>query len=94
MPNAAPIGDRPTGQMTPHLRAGTATVVDIRSASNAKGRPPGAVDVAQCGKWCRHLDGVIVNQVGGARIALAHNTGGSTAVSAVTIVEEPGSHGG
>jgi len=34
-----------------------------------------------------------VNQVDGARIALAHNIGGPTAVSAVTILEGPGTDG-
>lgn len=34
-----------------------------------------------------------LNQVNGARIGLAHNIGGPTAVSAVTILEGPGTHG-
>ncbi len=34
------------------------------------------------------------NQVDGARIGLAHNIGGPTAVAAVTILEGPGGHGG
>jgi acetyl-CoA C-acetyltransferase len=33
------------------------------------------------------LRGEAVNQVDGARVALAHNIGGPTAVSAVTILE-------
>jgi hypothetical protein len=39
------------------------------------------------------VDGEAINQVGGARIGLAHNIGGPTAVSAVTILEGPGNHG-
>lgn len=34
-----------------------------------------------------------VNQVDGARVGLAHNIGGPTAVSAVTILEGPGADG-
>jgi acetyl-CoA C-acetyltransferase len=37
--------------------------------------------------------GAAVNQVAGARIGLAHNIGGPTAVSAVTILEGPGTDG-
>jgi hypothetical protein len=40
------------------------------------------------------LRGSAVNQVDDARIVLAHNIGGPTAVSAVTILEGPGTDGG
>lgn len=58
----------------------------------AKGHPPGATGVAQCVELFAQLRGEAVNQVDGARVALAHNIGGPTAVSAVTILEGPG-HG-
>ncbi|MCG5434179.1 thiolase family protein [Mycobacterium sp. MYCO198283] len=57
-----------------------------------KGHPPGATGVAQCVELFEQLRGTAVNQVDGARIGLAHNIGGPTAVSAVTILEGPG-HG-
>lgn len=53
----------------------------------AKGHPPGASGVAQCVELFAQLRGKAVNQVDGARIALAHNIGGPTAVSAVSILE-------
>jgi acetyl-CoA C-acetyltransferase len=52
----------------------------------AKGHPPGATGVAQCYELFNQLRGDAENQVDGARIALAHNIGGPTAVSAVTIL--------
>jgi acetyl-CoA C-acetyltransferase len=59
----------------------------------SKGHPPGATGVAQCVELFEQLRGTAVNQVDGARIGLAHNIGGPTAVSAVTIVEGGGSGG-
>lgn len=53
----------------------------------AKGHPPGASGVAQCVELFAQLRGEAHNQVDGARFALAHNLGGPTAVSAVTILE-------
>jgi acetyl-CoA C-acetyltransferase len=53
----------------------------------AKGHPPGATGVAQCVELFEQLRGQAANQVDGARWALAHNVGGPTAVSAVTILE-------
>ncbi|OBK78987.1 thiolase [Mycobacterium sp. 1164985.4] len=53
----------------------------------AKGHPPGATGVAQCVELFAQLRGEAVNQVDGARIGLAHNIGGPTAVAAVTILE-------
>jgi len=52
----------------------------------AKGHPPGATGVAQCVELFEQLRGEAANQVEGAKIALAHNIGGPTAVSAVTIL--------
>ncbi len=53
----------------------------------AKGHPPGATGIAQCVELFEQLRGESTNQVDGARVALAHNIGGPTAVSAVTILE-------
>jgi len=53
----------------------------------AKGHPPGATGVAQCVELFEQLRGHAANQVDGARRGLAHNVGGPTAVSAVTILE-------
>jgi acetyl-CoA C-acetyltransferase len=52
----------------------------------AKGHPPGATGIAQCVELVEQLRGEANNQVDGARVALAHNIGGPTAVSAVTIL--------
>jgi acetyl-CoA C-acetyltransferase len=52
----------------------------------AKGHPPGATGVAQCYELFNQLRGEAENQVDGARVALAHNIGGPTAVSAVTVL--------
>ncbi|AXI76161.1 thiolase C-terminal domain-containing protein [Peterkaempfera bronchialis] len=51
-----------------------------------KGHPPGATGVAQCVELFEQLRGTAANQVDGARIGLAHNIGGPTAVSAVSIL--------
>jgi acetyl-CoA C-acetyltransferase len=52
----------------------------------AKGHPPGATGVAQCYEIFEQLRGESTNQVDGARLGLAHNVGGPTAVSAITIL--------
>jgi acetyl-CoA C-acetyltransferase len=52
----------------------------------AKGHPPGATGVAQCVELFHQLRGEAENQIDGARIALAHNIGGPTAVSAITVL--------
>lgn len=67
--------------------------VNTSGGLKAKGHPPGATGVAQCVELFQQLRGEAVNQVDGARIGLAHNIGGPTAVSAVTILEGSGSHG-
>ena len=54
--------------------------------SDALDGPPGATGVAQCYELFNQLRGQAENQVDGARVALAHNIGGPTAVSAVTIL--------
>lgn len=59
----------------------------------ARGHPPGATGVAQCVELFEQLRGEAANQVDGARIGLAHNIGGPTAVSAVTLLEGPGNGG-
>jgi acetyl-CoA C-acetyltransferase len=52
----------------------------------AKGHPPGATGVAQCFEIFEQVRGQSTNQVDGARIGLAHNIGGPTAVSAITVL--------
>lgn len=52
----------------------------------AKGHPPGATGVAQCVELFEQLRGEAANQVDEPRVGLAHNIGGPTAVSAVTIL--------
>ncbi|WP_322755239.1 MULTISPECIES: thiolase C-terminal domain-containing protein [unclassified Frankia] len=52
----------------------------------AKGHPPGATGVAQCVELVEQLRGEAANQIDRARVALAHNIGGPTAVSAVTLL--------
>lgn len=53
----------------------------------AKGHPPGATGVAQCVELFEQLRGESTNQVPReARFGLAHNIGGPTAISAVTIL--------
>lgn len=63
--------------------------VNTSGGLNTKGHPPGATGVAQCVELFEQLRGQAVNQVDGARIGLAHNVGGPTAVAAVTILEGP-----
>ena len=53
----------------------------------AKGHPPGATGVAQCVELFEQLRGEACNQLDSPRWGLAHNVGGPTAVSAVTILE-------
>jgi acetyl-CoA C-acetyltransferase len=73
------------------VEAGATTVggrlpVNPSGGLKAKGHPPGATGVAQCVELFEQLRGESTNQVDGARWALAHNIGGPTAVSAVTIL--------
>jgi acetyl-CoA C-acetyltransferase len=69
---------------------GGALPVNPSGGLKAKGHPPGATGVAQCVELFQQLRGDAANQVDGARIALTHNIGGPTAVSAVTILEGSG----
>ncbi|PPJ18232.1 thiolase [Nocardia nova] len=73
------------------VEAGATTIggplpVNPSGGLKAKGHPPGATGVAQCYELFEQLRGTATNQVDGARIGLAHNIGGPTAVSAVTIL--------
>jgi acetyl-CoA C-acetyltransferase len=53
----------------------------------AKGHPPGATGVAQCFEIFEQLRGTAANQVASEpRLGIAHNIGGPTAVSAVTVL--------
>ena len=72
---------------------GGALPVNPSGGLKAKGHPPGATGVAQCVELFGQLRGEAPNQVDGARVGLAHNLGGPTAVSAVTILEGPGNGG-
>ena len=72
---------------------GGALPINPSGGLKAKGHPPGATGVAQCVELFHQLRGEAVNQVDGARIALAHNIGGPTAVAGVTILEGSGTDG-
>jgi acetyl-CoA C-acetyltransferase len=65
---------------------GGALPVNPSGGLKSKGHPPGATGVAQCVELFEQLRDEAVNQVDGAQWALAHNIGGPTAVSAVTIL--------
>jgi acetyl-CoA C-acetyltransferase len=52
----------------------------------AKGHPPGATGVAQCVEIVEQLRGQAANQIPDATVGLAHNIGGPTAISAVTVL--------
>jgi acetyl-CoA C-acetyltransferase len=67
-------------------KVGGGKPVNPSGGLKAKGHPPGATGVAQCVELFKQLRGTAANQVDGARIALAHNIGGPTAVSAVTVL--------
>lgn len=66
---------------------GGALPVNPSGGLKAKGHPPGATGIAQCVELFEQLRGTAVNQVDGARIGLAHNIGGPTAVATVTILD-------
>ncbi|MGW0246142.1 thiolase C-terminal domain-containing protein [Nocardia goodfellowii] len=69
---------------------GGALPVNPSGGLKSKGHPPGATGIAQCAELFDQLRGTAINQVDGARIGLAHNIGGPTAVAGVTILEGPG----
>ena len=60
--------------------------VDLSWCFTAKAHPRGTTGMAQCVE--------LINQLRGAWIALAHNTGGTTAVLATMILEGPRADGG
>ena len=73
------------------IEAGETTIggrvpVNPSGGLKAKGHPPGATGVAQCFEIFEQLRGTANLQVDGARWGLAHNIGGPTAVSAITIL--------
>jgi acetyl-CoA C-acetyltransferase len=73
------------------LEAGETTMtgripVNPSGGLKAKGHPPGATGIAQCFEIFEQLRGEAANQVADPRIGLAHNIGGPTAVSAVTVL--------
>lgn len=45
------------------------------------------IKMERAARWATQLRGEAVNQVDGARVRLAHNVGGPTAVAAVTNLE-------
>lgn len=55
----------------------------------AKGHPVGATGIGQIYEICEQLRGTHENQVEDAEIGLAHNLGGSGAVSTVTVLGGP-----
>jgi acetyl-CoA C-acetyltransferase len=68
-------------------RAGTGrTVVNPSGGLLSRGHPVGATGLAQIHELVRQLRGRADNQVPGARIALAHNLGGSGATATVTLL--------
>jgi acetyl-CoA C-acetyltransferase len=65
---------------------GGAIPINPSGGLKAKGHPPGATGIAQCYELFKQLRGEAENQVDRARVALAHNIGGPTAVAAVTVL--------
>ena len=68
------------------VKIGGRLPVNPSGGLKAKGHPPGATGVAQCVELFEQLRGEAANQVDGPKVALAHNIGGPTAASAVTIL--------
>jgi acetyl-CoA C-acetyltransferase len=61
--------------------------VNTSGGLKAKGHPPGATGIAQCVEIFEQLRGEAANQLASEpRIGLAHNIGGPTAVSGVTVL--------
>ena len=60
--------------------------VNTSGGLKAKGHPPGATGIAQCVEIFEQLRGDGHNQVENAKVGIAHNIGGPTAVSAVTVM--------
>ncbi|WP_319447906.1 MULTISPECIES: hypothetical protein [unclassified Mycobacterium] len=78
-----------------------AEVTNVRGATSvnparnleAQGRAPGATDVAQCPQLFPQRRAVAASRIRAARIAMAHNVGGLTVLSAGTILEGPAANG-
>jgi len=87
MPHVASIGTYLPCRGTSRRRAGGVEV------ALTKARPQGATGVAQCVERFEQVRGMTFDQVDGARIGLAHNIGGLTAMSAVTFAEGGGGDG-
>jgi acetyl-CoA C-acetyltransferase len=66
-----------------------AAPVNPSGGLTVKGRAPGATDVAQCAELVPRRRVDVVSRVPAARIAMAHNIGSLTALSAHTILEGP-----
>jgi len=92
---ALPSGSGATGLSRLRVTGvGGALPVKPSGGVKAKGQPPGATGVAQCVERFAHLRGEAVNQVDGARVALARDIEGPTAVSTVTVPEGPANGAG
>lgn len=74
----------------PRRRAGGG---EVALTAKRKGRPHCAPGVAQCVERFEQVREMAIDQVDGARIGLAHNIGGLTAMSAVTFAEGGGGDG-
>jgi acetyl-CoA C-acetyltransferase len=70
-----------------------ASLVNPSGELTVKGRAPGASDVAQCAELPPRRRVKVVSRVPAARIAMAHNIGGLTALSIGTILEGPTANG-
>jgi acetyl-CoA acetyltransferase len=95
---AAAVG-APSGPCECASQSGTAAApvilaVNPRGDERVKGHPLGATGMAQCVELFQKLRDATAIQVHRVRIALAHNIGGLTVVSAVTILEGPETNGG
>jgi acetyl-CoA C-acetyltransferase len=92
--NYEDLGFCERGEAAAFIESGATSIggrlpVNPSGGLKAKGHPPGATGVAQNVELFEQLRGQADNQVDGARWGLAHNIGGPTAVSAVTILEGP-----
>ena len=86
-------GGRQQQQQQQQQQAGT-VVVNPSGGLESKGHPTGATGLAQCAECCWQLRGVAgKRQVPGARTALAHNYGWSSA-AVVTVFRGGGAGGG
>jgi acetyl-CoA C-acetyltransferase len=90
--NYEDLGFAPRGGAAELICSGATSIggrlpVNPSGGLKAKGHPPGATGVAQCVEIFEQLRGLAANQVDSPRWGLAHNVGGPTAVSAVTILE-------